>query len=82
MIPENLRLSRHAIEQMAARRVDVEDLACVFTHPVGTEPHDGRTRWVGRNGVVAVVAPDGVIVSVIWRRAERWTSAQMAARAA
>ena len=71
----NLRISRHAVTQMAERLVEIEDLADVLQHPAIVEPHDGKRRFVGRSGLVAVVAGDDenpVVVTVLLRGADPW----------
>ena len=72
---ENLRITRHAVRAMAERGVEVEDLVGALRSPVVIEPHEGKRRFVGANGLVAVIAgPDEwpVLVTVLLRRREQW----------
>ncbi|MER5911936.1 hypothetical protein ABT124_15865 [Streptomyces sp. NPDC001982] len=73
-VPQVRRLSRHAADVMVRRDIPVSDLADVFRHSAGTERHEGRWRVVGRNGLVAVLSDDGVIVTVLLRNGgQAWT---------
>ena len=72
---ENLRITRHAVRAMAERGVEVEDLVGALRAPVVVEPHEGKRRFVGENGLVAVIAgPDErpVLVTVLLRRRDQW----------
>lgn len=66
---------------MVRRDLPVTDLADVFRHSAGTERHEGRWRVVGRNGLVAVLSDDGVIITVLLRRSEQWTDSDVRGRA-
>lgn len=80
---EAIRLTRHAREVMAARGVTFDEIAEVLARPEIVEPHQGKRRFV-RDGVVVVVAEghrgEKVVVTVLFRRSEQWTSEDMRRR--
>ncbi|MGI5511138.1 hypothetical protein [Streptomyces sp. CA-106131] len=80
-VPQVRKLSRHAAEVLVRRDIPVSELADVFRRSAGTERHEGRWRVVGRNGLVAVLSDDGVIVTVLLRSAAQWTDSDVRGRA-
>ena len=67
-----IRLSRHALDAMARRGVEVEDLVEALLQPQSVEPHEGSVRFV-RDGIAYVVAPGPVLVTVLLREGRQWT---------
>ncbi|MFF0790214.1 DUF4258 domain-containing protein [Streptomyces spiralis] len=66
------RFTKHALAQMAKRDVSPEEVGEAIRRPDGTEPHQGRTRYV-KGSLCVVVAADGAIVTVLLRgRATTW----------
>jgi len=80
---ERVEVSAHARRAMAERNVTPQQVLDALRYPEITEPHLGRRRYV--RGDVAVVVDDRggrhVVVTVLWRRGDQWTSETMAARA-
>lgn len=77
-----LTLTAHARRAMKERGVSIKDLAEVLTKPEIVEPHQGRRRFV-KGELVAVIADDEtgpVLITVLWRRPDRWTSKDMSRR--
>lgn len=77
-----LKLTGHARKAMLERGVSIADLAGVLSRPEIVEPHEGRRRFV-KGDLVAVIADDAtgpVLVTVLWRRPDRWTSGEMRRR--
>lgn len=71
--------SRHARESMAARRVTFAEVKDVIRNYEIGEPHDGARRYV-KGDLVAVVRewPNAkMVLTVLWRRPEQWTSEEM-----
>jgi hypothetical protein len=88
MTPEelrNVRFTWHAAEVMADRNVTQAQVADVLMHPEIVEPHRGKRRFI-KGELVVVLADDDrrrgfyAIVTVLWRRPEAWTSADMRQR--
>jgi hypothetical protein len=67
-----IRLSAHALDAMARRGVEVEDLVDALLRPEVVEPNDGRVRFV-RDGMAYVVAPGPVLVTVLLRERRQWS---------
>jgi hypothetical protein len=77
-----LKITVHARDNMEEREVTIAELAAVLKSPDLIEPHKGRRRFV-KGDLVAVIADDRtgpVLVTVLWRRPDRWTSGSMARR--
>lgn len=75
-----LRLTRHAREKMVEREVTFADLVDALRAPQGVEPHNGAFRFV-KGDLVVVVAEDApIVITVLLRRREQWTSADMRRR--
>ncbi len=73
-----IRLTRHAREQMVARDVTPEEVGEAILRADVVEPSRGARRFV-KGDLVVVVAPDArrrgryVVVTVLLRSAEDWT---------
>lgn len=77
-----LKVTAHARKNMEEREVTIAELAAVLKSPEIIEPHKGRRRFV-KGDIVAVIATDTtgpVLITVLWRHADRWTSGSMARR--
>lgn len=67
--------TKHAQEVMRRRRIPKDEVIEAVRNPVQTEPHDGKIRFVGDNGIAVVVAKTPkafVIVTVLLRRSAQW----------
>ena len=70
-----VKLSEHAVERMGQMGVTCEEVGMAFTEPETVYPgsrqyRDGRTCYQ-RGRIVAVVrALDGLVITVLWHRAE------------
>lgn len=76
--PERVGFTNHARDVMRDRGVTYSDVMVTIREPQIVEPHDGARRFI-RHGLVAVVSDDGAVITLLWRRREQWTSAQMRA---
>lgn len=79
---QNLVITHHAREALEAR--PAPDLAETLTRPVVIEPHEGKRRFVGRLGLVAVVAGTDerpILVTILLRRRGAWTDEDAQRRA-
>lgn len=75
-----LRFTRHAREKMTERDVAYSEVVEALVAPHIVEPHKGAFRFV-RGDLVVVVAEDSpVVITIVWRKREQWTSAQMRGR--
>jgi hypothetical protein len=80
----SLKITRHAREQMHAREVSFAEVVSALAEPDVVEPHKGARRFVRGELVLVVIEDEAtdrpVLITVLWRRPERWTSAQMRGR--
>lgn len=77
-----LKVTKHARVTMRDRDVRPEEVLAVLQSPQVVEQHQGRERYV-RGDLVAVIAWEGdrpVLVTVLWRKRDQWTSAAMRSR--
>lgn len=81
-----IRLTAHAQRVMCERGVSFSEVEKAVSRPQIVEPHEGRRRFI-RGDLVVVVADDRrpggsdlFVVTVLWRKLDRWTSDQMKAR--
>lgn len=81
---ETLRISRHAWDKMGERGVTAQQVADGLRFPDIIEPDADRSRRRYVKGeLVFVVGRDwsdpeiAVLVTVLWRKREQWTSDQM-----
>lgn len=81
---EQLIITTHAACKLRERQVDTALLMRTLRYPNVVEPsRKGHRRFVGERGLVAVIAgPDEepVLVTVLLRDQQQWTSEQAAAR--
>lgn len=81
---DGLVITNHAATKLRERKVDTAHLMRTLRFPRVVEPsRQGQRRFVGDHGLVAVVSgteEEPVLVTVLLREQNRWTSEQAAAR--
>ena len=79
--PRALFPSAHARQKMTDRAVTWAEVVDVVERAELTEPHGGHRRYC-RAGLCVVVAENGCVVTILMRRTDPWTDADVRARTA